>query len=178
MNIRRFAPIVALAMIALSAASSPATAQPSSSAGQLSLWVGQWTYSGQTFETAYTHAHRTAGTDDCTWMHNRGYLVCDFLNTAPTPTTNNLSIFSFSPKFGTYTHLGVTKDFKPLWEKVSVQGRTWITPLELPYKGKTILYRDVYTFLSPDKQTILNEISADKGEHWIVISKGTQVRAR
>ena len=50
-------------------------------------------------------------------MPNRGYMVCDYFS--DDPPHDNLSIFSYSPAAKAYTHVGVYKDAKRSWEKVT-----------------------------------------------------------
>jgi hypothetical protein len=163
-----------LALIAMTAArAATPNAPPPDAAGKLSIWAGHWELSIERYETPYSHAGKESGTADCDWMPNKGYMVCDYLSgdSSSAGPVNNLSVFSFSPEQDAYTHLGISKDAKPLWERVTIEGNTWITPLEIPYRGKMIGYRDVYVFLAPDKQMIRHEVSADDGKDWTLIGE-------
>jgi hypothetical protein len=153
-------------------AATPSASSPNP-AGKLSIWAGHWQLSIERYETPYSHAGKDSGTADCDWMPNKGYMVCDYLSSGSDSAgpINNLSVFSFSAAQGAYTHLGISKDAKPLWERVTIEGNTWITPLEIPYQGKVVGYRDVYVFLAPDKQIIRHEISADGGKDWTLIGQ-------
>lgn len=161
--------IAALVAIALNIA--PCVSQPSDPPGKLGLWEGHWTYSGQIYQTAYSQAHSDTGVFDCDWMPNRGYMVCDYFS--DDPPHDNLSIFSYSPAAKAYTHVGVFKDSKPHWEKVTLSGNTWITPTETTYRGKMLGYRTVMVFLSADKQLTMVQASADRGRTWLTLIKIT-----
>jgi hypothetical protein len=158
-----------LASLAVMGTTTPDTSQAFNPSGKLGVWQGRWSYSGRIYETPYSHAHSDSGTADCSWMPGRGYMICDYVSNDP--PHDNLSVFSYSPVAKAYTHVEITKNAKPSWEKVTQNGNTWITSSELPYKGKTIALRDVFVFLSPDKQTTTVQASADMGQRWITLIK-------
>jgi hypothetical protein len=53
--------LCAPALLVVPAASAVTSNAPHSSNpyGQLSIWEGRWNYSGQTFDTPYSHAHQS-----------------------------------------------------------------------------------------------------------------------
>jgi hypothetical protein len=171
-------PVLVLAFAMAASAASPDTLALSDPTAKLSIWEGRWNLNITRYETPYSHAGAGSGTANCNWMPNKGYMICDYLTDRSDSggAINNLSVFSYSPSEGAYTHLGISKDAKPLWERVTIEGNTWITPLELPYKGKTIQYRDVYVFLSSGKQVIRNEVSADNGKSWTLLSQALAIK--
>ena len=138
------------------------------------IWEGHWTYSGQIYQTAYSQAHSDSGVVDCEWMPSKGYMVCDY--SSDDPPHNNLSILSYSPSEKAYTHVGVTKDSKPDWEKILLSGNTWTTPTEIPYNGKTLDYRTVFIFLSANTQLTKVQVSSDHGRTWVTIIKTTATK--
>jgi hypothetical protein len=164
----------ALAFVAMMGAATPDTSQSSDPPGKLGMWEGRWSYSGHIYETAYSHAHSDSGTVDCNWMPSRGYMVCDYISNDP--PHNDLSVFSYSSVAKAYTHVEITQDAKPSWAKVTQSGNTWITSSELPSKGKTLVLRDVFVFLSPIKQTTTVQVSADRGQSWITLIKITAAK--
>jgi hypothetical protein len=101
-------------------------------------------------------------------------MTCDYISTDP--PHNDLSVFSYSSVAKSYTHVEITKDAKPSWEKVTQSGNTWITSSEVPYKGKTIALRDAFVFLSSVKQTTTVQVSADMGQSWITLIEVTAVK--
>jgi hypothetical protein len=176
--------IIALLVPALALAAAAGTAPPGAShasdpPGKLGIWEGRWSYSDRTYKTPYSHAHTYSGTGVCNWSPNRGFMICDYLNRDPDPgvPVNDLAIFSYDPAEKAYTRLGISNDDKPFGEHVTVEGNTWTTSAEIPYKGKTIIYRDVHVFLHDGKRTTTAaQISADKGKTWTTISRFTGVR--
>jgi len=101
-------------------------------------------------------------------------MICDYLNRNPSPGTpvNDIAVLSYSPALKTFTHVGVFNDVKPIWERASVNGDKWITPLAIPYKGKTPIYRDVYVYSSDDTRTdVTAQISADNGRTWTTVTQ-------
>jgi len=101
-------------------------------------------------------------------------MICDFQSDGVNPESgtidNNLSVFTFSQSEQAYHHMGITRDQKPLFEKMDRDGDTWTDQFQIPYKGKTLYCRDVYTFTSPSKYERLFEISADQGANWTLVS--------
>ena len=72
--------------------------------------------------------------------------------------------------------IGAVVGANPFPQAVTVDGNTWTTSAEIPYKGKTIIYRDVYVFQSSDKRTTTTQISADNGKTWTTITEFTAVQ--
>lgn len=168
--------------LVLSAGTATASAATTDQLGRLKIFEGQWNFRVQSFKTAYSNPGSYLGVADCSWQPNRGYMICDYLNLGKDPNTgraeNNLSIFTYSAADKVYKHLGITREIAPLEERITVNGNEWITPLVIPYKGKKLLYRDVYDFPSSGKQIILVQISQDNGAHWTLISRGIATKAR
>ena len=144
--------------------------------GRLGIWAGRWTFTGQLFETRYSQAQKESGTNDCFWMPSRGYMVCNIMGNRSNRTTNDLSIFSCSPTTGAYSHIITVNASDPLWESVTVHGNTWLAQAQISDKGKVILLRDLYTFLSPNRVTERVTVSGDQGRHWRTRWQGTDVK--
>lgn len=187
MQLRRFAKVLMvsiatlavppLLVVTMASATTPSASQSLNPYRQLDIREGRWTYSGQSFETPYSHARTSFGIDDCTWMPGKVYMVCGIMSTSNPPDPNALSVFSYNRTAGTYTHVVSSDDSKPLWETVTVRGDTWLAQAQIPNGGKTILLRDLYTFLSPDRMTERVTLSVDQGRHWIVRWQSTEVKA-
>ena len=170
--------LVAAAVLALSyvvAASVPAASQNSDPTNKLSVWAGTWNYHAETYETAYGHANAYDGTGKCNWSPNHGFMVCDYLNHNPKAGAplNDITVFTYDARTKTYSQVSVFKDSKPFTRHMTVAGNTWISSTEIPYKGKTVIYRDVYVFQSSDKRTTTTQISADNGKTWTIVTKFT-----
>ena len=164
----------ALALVAMAAAATPNASQPSDPPGKLGMWEGRWKYSGQIYETSYSHAHSDSGTVECNWMPNRGYMVCNYFSA--NPPHDELSVLSYSPAAMSYTQVEIKKDEQPSWQKVTQSGNTWTMSREVQDSGKTLLLRTVFAFLAPDKQTTTVQVSADKGQSWTKMIETTGVR--
>lgn len=156
----------------------PAASQDSDPASKLDIWAGRWTYHAKNYETPYSHAYTYDGTAVCNWSPNHGFMVCDFLNRNPEPgaPVNDLAIFSYNPGTKAFSRVGIFKESKPFPQQVTIDGNTWTTSAELPYKGKTFVYRDVYVFQSSEKRTTTTQISADNGKTWTTVTEFTAVQ--
>ncbi len=172
------ASITAFSALALVFAAGPVASQDSDPSSKLGIWAGRWTYHARTYETPYSHAYAYDGTADCNWSPNHGFMVCDFLNHNPAPgaPVNDLAIFSYDPGAKALTRVGVFKESKPFPQQVTVDGNTWTTSAEIPYKGKTVMYRDVYVFQSTDRRTTTTQISSDNGKTWTTVTEFTAVQ--
>lgn len=160
---------------------SAATSDSTAPLDRLNVWEGHWTIADETKETPYSHAFSLSWAANCSWMPNRSYMICDFQSNGVDPrvgsVVNNLSLFTYSNSEQAYHHLGITRDEKPLFEKMERDGDTWTDQFEIPYKGKTLDCRDVYTFTSPSKYARRFEVSADQGANWTVISMGVGTKS-
>lgn len=173
--------ILALALTAGAATSgSPNTSDPRD---RINIWEGHWKIQSQRKETAYSHAASVSFDADCSWMPNRGYMVCDYLSASVDPAegkpANHLTIFTYNDKDKAYKHLGISKDYKTLEEVTAIDGNLWHYTYELTGdKGEKLQCRDEYEFVSPEKQTTRFEISSDGGQHWTLVSEGVGTKVR
>jgi hypothetical protein len=164
---------------AAASAVAPDASAASDPAAKLAVWAGRWSISEHDYETVYGHAHTNSVIADCNWTPNGRFMMCDYRNSNPSAGTpvNDLGIFSYSSAKKSYTRVGVFNDDKPVWEPMTVEGNTWTTSMEFPYKGKTIVYRNVYTFSPDDRRTMDTvQISADRGQTWTTVSRFTGVK--
>jgi hypothetical protein len=127
------------------------------------------------------HAFSLSWDADCSWMPHRRYMICDFQSDGVDPQAggieNNLSLFTYSPSEHAFHHMGITRDAKPLFEKMELAGDTWTDQFEIPYKGSLLYCKDVYTFTSPSRYIRKFEISADQGATWTLVSTGVGTRS-
>ncbi len=162
-----FAAVKIAGMADASAASDPSE--------KLGIWVGRWTFSGQIYETKYSHAHADTGVADCTWSANKGYVICDYFS--DNPPHDDLSVMSYSPSAKAYRLAQIHKDRPSSVEKLTQNGNAWVTLRDVPENGKTLVFRTTFVFLALDKQTTMVQVSADRGRTWITIIQVTAVRA-
>jgi hypothetical protein len=151
------------------------TPPASDPAGKLGMWLGHWTFSGQIYQTPYSEAHADTGVGDCTWTVHKGYLTCDYFS--DNPPHDDLAVIGYNPTVKAYTIAVVHHDRPPTSEKLIQNGNTWISSRDVPYKGKTLVLRTTFVFLTADKQTTTVQISADKGQTWITMIAVTAVKA-
>lgn len=174
------------AVLALGLAASKATASPPRTPDPrdgINVWEGHWKIQSQRKDTAYSHAASVSFDADCSWMPNRGYMVCDYLSAGVDPAegkpVNHLTIFTYDDKDKAYKHLGISQDYKTLEEATTVDGNLWQYIYEVTgEKGEKLQRRDQYEFVSPNKQSSRFEISADGGRHWTLVSEGLGVKVR
>jgi len=165
----------ALAFAALTGSSIADPSPASNPSAKLGIWVGRWNFSGQIYETNYSQAHADTGVADCAWSANKGYVVCDYFS--DNPPHDDLSVVSYSPSASAYTLVQIHKDAPPSSEKVTQSGSTWITSRNVLDKGKALVLRTTFVFLTPDKQTTTVQVSADEGQTWTTIIQITAVKA-
>jgi len=158
-----------------------ADSQPPGPLEKLRPMQGHWTYSGQFYETANSHAGPSRGAMDCNLMPNKGYLSCDILSSIPEADTgiraNDLSLFSYSPSEKSYLHFVIFDSVSPLGERLTIDGNRWVSHSELTVKGKTIMLRDFFVFSSADKLDQTSQISIDNGRTWLTRWHAIAVRA-
>ncbi len=163
-----------LAIVALTGATPTDPSQSSDPSGKLGMWAGQWAFSGQIYPTRYSTAHSDSGTADCSWMPNKGYVVCDYFS--DDPPHDDLGIISYSPSAKAYSIVVIHKDSPPSFEKVTQSGNTWIASRDVHDNGNALVLRTVFVFLSPDKQTTTVQASADAGKSWTTMIQVTGVK--
>lgn len=173
--------VLALGLMAGAASADPATAPDPRD--KINIWEGHWKIQSQRKETVYSHAASVSFDADCSWMPNRGYMVCDYLSGGIDPAegkpANHLTIFAYNDKDKAYKHLGISKDYKTLEEVTTIEGSLWQYTYELAGdKGEKLQCRDEYEFISPEKQTSRFEISSDGGQHWTLVSEGVGIKVR
>ncbi|MGA3035918.1 MAG: hypothetical protein ABSE64_00410 [Vulcanimicrobiaceae bacterium] len=151
----------------------------SDSASKLGMWEGRWTYSERDYETPYSHTRTNTGTANCKWAPNRGFMICDYHNSGSGNgvPTNDIAVLSYSSATHTYAHVGVFKDRKPFVAKVTVHGNSWVTSANIPYKARTLLYKNVHAFSGDGKHAYTTtDISADNGKTWTTMSRFTAAK--
>jgi hypothetical protein len=170
----KFIVLFSLLALALMGAGIPDTSTASDSSGKLGIWVGRWNFSGQIFETAYSQAHGDTGVGDCTWAANKGYVICNYFS--DNPPHDDLLVVSYNPAAKAYTAVQIHKDRPPSSGKMTQNANTWIASRNLSDKGKTLVVRTTFVFLTPDKQATTVQVSPDKGQTWTTIIRVTGVK--
>ena len=169
---------VFLSVLALAALASAGKADPSASFNpveQLGIWVGHWTFSGQIYETKYSHAHADTGVADCGWSANKGYVICDYYS--DDPPHDDLSVMNYRSSAKSYMLALVHQDRPAHSETLTRNGNTWISVSDVSNKGKALVLRTRFVFLTPDKQTTTVQVSADGGQTWTTTIHVTALKA-
>jgi hypothetical protein len=161
-------------LAATAGAAAPGASQSAAPPGKLGMWTGHWTYTGRIYETPYSHAHSDSGSLDCSWVPNSGYMVCDY--SSNDPPHNHLSVITYDSVAKAYAEVLVVQDSKASWNKMTQRGDTWTISSEIPYKGKTLMSRDVFVFTSPNKHITRVQISANNGRSWTTMIETTAVK--
>jgi hypothetical protein len=176
---RGSAALGATVLIALTAG---ATAQDSSSPhDMLARWVGHWRVEIDTKETQFGHARTDRYDGKCSFLPQGTFLACEYLSLQPDPDTgrllNDVSLFYYSGVDKTFKYTNVAPVGGPHESVFQVNGNVWTRPFPIPRRsGGVIDAREIYTFVSADKQLGRLEVSTDKGAHWTVVNEAVGMK--
>jgi hypothetical protein len=168
-----------LVVVAVSRAATPYPLPVSNPVDKLGMQEGRWAYNERDYETPYSSAHANNGTADCNWAPNRGFMICDYLNSSPGNgvPSNDLAVFSYNASARTYGRLGIFKDRRSFAEHVTINGNTWTTSGNTPYKGSTLIMHTVHAFSQNGKHAnAITKVSVDNGKTWTTISRFTAAK--
>lgn len=93
------------------------------------------------------------------------------------PPHDDLAVISYSPSAKAYRLVQIHEDRPSSSETLTQNGNTWITSSDVPDKGKTLVLRTMFVFVTPDKQTTTVQVSADKGQTWTTTIRVTAAKA-
>lgn len=169
-------------LLTLTAGATPADSP--SPRDKLAAWAGHWKVRIETKETQFGHA----GTEDydakCSFLPHGAFMVCEYLSLQPDPVDsggaiNDVSLLYYSDVDKTFKYTNVAPEGGPHENLMHVDGNVWTRPFEIPRRGGGVAdAREIYTFVSPDKQAARLEISLDKGAHWTVVNEAVGTRER
>jgi hypothetical protein len=157
--------------------STSATAQDSPSPhNQLTPWAGHWKIRIVTKETQFSHAKTQDFDAKCSFLPHGSFMACEYLSLQPDPhvghVINDVAVLYYSDVDKTFKYTNVAPEGGPREDLVHVDGKVWTRPFEISTgAGGVVDAREVYTFVSPDKQLARLEVSADKGAHWTVVNE-------
>ncbi len=155
--------------IALFALASVLCAEDLSSLG---AYLGKWKGAGESKDTAYSKAGTTTAETNCNWSPNQGFLICD----QKVPTGNDLSIYTYNEQDHTFQFVGLSRGSNRVRAlKLVIEGKHWTYLSETQINGKRVQFRTVNEFTNPDTVVYKAEYSED-GEHWVLMSEGTNRR--
>jgi hypothetical protein len=95
-------------------------------------------------------------------------MLCEYARDRGDPkqllAADHLSIFTYDNVKRSYKHLGVSKNYKVLEEKASIDGSVWHYAYQLPDSGGKVLdLRDSYRFVGSNERITRTELSSDGG---------------
>lgn len=173
-------------LMKVSSTASPAkpTASPKDSSphDKLAVWAGHWKVRIDTKETQFRHASTEYFDSKCSFFPNNVFLFCDYLSLQSNAESNggvmdDVSLFYYSDVDKTFKYTNVAAEGGPNENTMQVDGNVWTRAFDIPRKsGGVAKAREIYTFVSPDKQSARLEISIDNGEHWTVIHEAVGTR--
>jgi hypothetical protein len=176
--------LAALGAAFLLALTAGATTQDSSSPhDKLAAWAGHWKVRIETKETQFGHAKTEDYDSKCSFLPHGAFLFCEYLSLQPNPDSgrivNDVALVYYSDVDKTFKYTNVAPEGGPSENVMSVDGNVWTRPFEIPRPSDGVAQaREIYTFVSPDKELGRLEISLDKGAHWIVVNEAVGRKER
>jgi hypothetical protein len=160
-----------------------ANAEDSSTSGKLAPWVGHWKIRIETKETQFGHARTQDFDAKCSFLPHGSFMACEYLSVLPDPATghiiNDVAIFYYSDVDKTFKYTNVAPEGGPREDVMHVDGNVWTRPYKIQTAGGgPIDAREIYTFVSPDKQLARLELSTDKGAHWTIVNEAVGTKER
>jgi hypothetical protein len=153
-----------------------AIAQDSSpSRNKLAVWAGHWKVRIETKETQFDHSRTEEYDAKCSFLPHGAFMVCEYLSLQPNPVDsggalNDVSLLYYSDVDKAFKYTSVAPEGGPHEDVMHVDGNVWTRPFEIQRRsGGMAEAREIYTFISPDRQAARLEISLDKGAHWTVV---------
>lgn len=153
---------------------------PSSPHGKLALWIGHWKVHIETKETQFSHAKEEDFDARCSFFPDGTFMFCDYLSLQPDSDSgrviDDVALFYYSDVDKTFKYTNVAREGGPREDIMTVDGNVWTRPFEIHRRsGGVADAREIYTFVSPNKQLGRLEISPDKGVHWTVVNEAVGV---
>ena len=148
---------------------------------KLALWVGHWKVHIVTKDTQFSHAKAENFDAKCAFFPDDTFMFCDYKGLQPGadsgPAVDDVALFYYSNVDKTFKYTNVAREGGPREDTMAVDGNVWTRPFKIQRRsGGVADAREIYTFVSPDKQLGRLEISIDKGAHWTVVNDAVGVR--
>lgn len=153
----------------------------SSPRDKLAVWAGHWKVHIDTKETQFGHAMSQDYDSRCGFFPHGTYMFCDYMRLQAAGDTgrafDDIGLIFYSDVDKTFKYMNVAEEGVPDENTMSVDGNVWTRPFKVQRRsGEIVDAREIYTFVSADKQTGQLEISLDKGAHWIVVNQAVGTR--
>jgi hypothetical protein len=172
----------ALSAAFLAALTASAMAKDSSPRDQLARWAGHWKIHIVTKETQFGRAKAEDYDGKCSYLPHGTFMACEYLSLQPDADSgrviNDVSLLYYSDVDKSFKYTNVAPEGGPHEDVFRVEGNVWTRPFEIQRRsGGVVDAREIYEFVSPDKQLARLEISTDKGAHWTVVNEAVGARA-
>ena len=160
-----------------------AAAPESSPHDKLAAWAGHWKVRIETKATPFGRARTDDYDTKCSFLPHGTFLACEYLSLQPDPHSgrilNDVALLYYSSVDKTFKYTNVAPEGGPREDVMQVDDNVWTRPYEYKDKsGRVIDAREIYTFVSSEKQLARLEESTDKGAHWTVVNEAVGVKVR
>ena len=130
---------------------------------KLAAWAGHWKIRIATKETKFSHTKTQDFDAKCAFLPHGSFMACEYLSVQSGPgaghVINDVAILYYSDVDKTFKYTNVAPEGGPREDLVHVDGNVWTRPHQLPTgSGGMIDAREIYTFVSPDKQLARLEV--------------------
>jgi hypothetical protein len=155
----------------------------SSPRDKLAAWAGHWKVRIETKETQFGRAKTEDYDAKCSFLPHGAFMGCEYLSMQPDAdlgrVINDVALIYYSEVDKTFKYTNVAPEGGPSENVMSVDGNVWTRPFEIQRQsGGVADAREVYTFVSRDKQFARLEISTDKGAHWTLVNEAVGTKER
>jgi hypothetical protein len=143
---------------------------------KLAAWAGHWKVRIETKETQFGHAKTEDYDARCSFLPHGTFMACEYLSLQPDRESgrvvNDVALVYYSDADKTFKYTNAAPEGGPREDVMRVDGNVWTRPFEIPVAGGGVVdAREIYDFVSPEKQLARLEISTDKGAHWTVVNE-------
>jgi hypothetical protein len=148
---------------------------------KLAVWAGHWKVRIDTKETQFGHASTDYFDSQCSFFPHDTFMFCDYLSLQPNAESgrvvDDIALIYYSGVDKTFKYTNVAAEGGPNENTMQVDGNIWTRPFEIARRsGGAAKAREIYNFVSPDKQLARLELSTDNGEHWTVVNEAAGTR--
>lgn len=160
----------------------PLMAADKANADVLDRWVGgTWPLEGKMLDTEFSKALTVTGVSNCGWSPDHAFMICDQSLLEDGKPSRELSVYVFDPNKDTFHFYGLSPEGgRPHTSEVviSYDGNHWEYQNKAEIKGKTVMFRAVNEWRSPDHIEWWSEYSSDGGQHWTKMGGGSEKRRK
>jgi hypothetical protein len=171
--------LLAIAVVFLG---STAVAADKANADVLGRWVGgTWPLEGKMLDTEFSKALTVTGVSNCGWSPDHVFMICDQSLLEDGKPSREMSAYVFDADKGTFHFYGLSPEGgRPHTSEVviSADGNHWEYQNKTEIKGKTVMFRTINEWRTPDSIEWWAEYSSDEGQHWTKMGGGSEKRKK